>query len=122
MADIRQIYGRKLKFWSPFEKRGYDICIIIIVESVFGHISAVHLAYDRKSKLSRKLKIILFIAACESILLYGSETWTMTKAQEKSLDGTYTKMLRMVLGLIRDTTKTIRQDQEQKIIIGGTLH
>ena len=52
-----------------------------------------------KSKLSRKLKIRLFIAACESVLLYGSEAWTMTKAQEKSLDGTNTKMVRMVLGL-----------------------
>ena len=41
----------------------------------------------------------MFIAACESVLLYGSETWTLTKAQEKSLDGTYTKMLRMVLGV-----------------------
>ena len=41
----------------------------------------------------------MFIAACESVLLYGSEAWTMTKAQEKSLDGTYTKMLRMVLGV-----------------------
>ena len=44
-----------------------------------------------KSKLSKSLKIRLFIAACESLLLYGSETWTLTKAQEKSLDGTYTK-------------------------------
>ena len=52
-----------------------------------------------KSKLSKSLKIRLFIAACESVLLYGSETWTLTKAQEKSLDGTYTKMLRMVLGV-----------------------
>ena len=50
-----------------------------------------------KSKLSKSLKIRLFIAACESVLLYGSETWTLTKAQEKRLDGTYTKMLRMVL-------------------------
>ena len=52
-----------------------------------------------KSKLSKSLKIRLFIAACESVLLYGSETWTLTKAQEKNLDGTYTKMLRMVLGI-----------------------
>ena len=40
---------------------------------------------------------MLFIVDCESVLLYGSETWTLTKAQEKGLDGTYTKMLRMVL-------------------------
>ena len=52
-----------------------------------------------KSTLSKKLKVRLFIAACESILLYGAETWTLTKAQEKSIDGTYTKMLRMVLGV-----------------------
>ena len=52
-----------------------------------------------KSKLSKSLKVRLFIAACESVLLYGSETWTLTKAQEKNLDGTYTKMLRMVLGI-----------------------
>ena len=51
------------------------------------------------SELSKSLKIRLFIAACESVLLYGSETWTLTKAQEKRLDGTYTKMLRMVLGV-----------------------
>lgn len=52
-----------------------------------------------KSELSKKLKIRLFIAACESVLLYGAETWTLTRAQEKSLNGTYTKMLRMVLGV-----------------------
>ena len=39
------------------------------------------------------------IAACELVLLHGSEAWKMTKAQEKSLDGTNTKMVRMVLGL-----------------------
>ena len=52
-----------------------------------------------KFKLSKKLKIRLFIAACESVLLYGSEVWTMTKAQEQSLDGTQTKMLRRVPGV-----------------------
>ena len=51
------------------------------------------------SKLSQKLKIRLFIAACELILLYGPEAWTLARAQKKSLDGTYTKMLRMVLGV-----------------------
>ena len=52
-----------------------------------------------KSNLSKSLKTRLFIAACESVLLYGSETWTLTKSLEKSLDGTYTKMLRIVLGV-----------------------
>ena len=38
------------------------------------------------------------IAACESVLLYGSKGWTMTLAKKKSLDGTYNKMLGMVPG------------------------
>ena len=51
------------------------------------------------SQRASALKVTFFIAACESVLLDGSETWTLAKAQEKSLDGTYTKMFRMVLGI-----------------------
>ena len=32
-----------------------------------------------------------------SILLYGSNTWTLTKRTEKKLDGNYTRMLRAIL-------------------------
>ena len=73
----RDIQVRKAKAWAAIHK----------LKNVWG------------SNLSKHLKIRLFIAACESVLLYGAETWTLTKAQEKSLDGTYTKMLRMVLGV-----------------------
>jgi hypothetical protein len=52
-----------------------------------------------KSSLSRKLKIRFFIAAVETILLYGCEAWTLTKALSKALDGCYTRMLRMVLNI-----------------------
>ena len=38
-----------------------------------------------------------FFRACvESILLYGSETWTMKKALQDRLDGTYTRLLMRV--------------------------
>ena len=47
-----------------------------------------------KSSMRRELKIKFFIATIESILLYGCETWTLTVKQEKSLNGTYTRMLR----------------------------
>ena len=50
-------------------------------------------------KSSLKIKIRLFIATVESVLLYGSETWTLTKQMEKQLDGMYTRMLRMVLNV-----------------------
>ena len=35
------------------------------------------------STLSKRITIILFIAAVESVLLYGAETWTITQTMEK---------------------------------------
>ena len=49
-----------------------------------------------KSSLEKEIKLQLFRATTESILLYGSATWSLTKFEEKSLDGTYTSMLRIV--------------------------
>ena len=47
-----------------------------------------------KSNLANSIKLQLFRATAETILLYGSTTWSISKADEKSLDGT--RMLRMV--------------------------
>ena len=52
-----------------------------------------------KSDLRRDLKIRLFTDTVESVLLYGSETWTMTKRLTKIIDGCYTRMLRMALNI-----------------------
>ena len=43
------------------------------------------------------MKRSFFQAAVASILLYGCTTWTLTKRQEKKLDGNYTRMLREIL-------------------------
>lgn len=51
------------------------------------------------SNLSNTLKLHTFKSLVEPILLYGSETWTMTKAMLKSLDGCYTNLLKRVLNL-----------------------
>lgn len=51
------------------------------------------------SNMSRDVKLQLFRATTETILLYGSSTWTLTKQEEKALDGTYTRMLRKVLNV-----------------------
>lgn len=51
------------------------------------------------SKLKKSIKIRLFLTTVESVLLYNCNTWTLTKNMEKSLDGTYTRMLRMVLNV-----------------------
>ena len=50
-----------------------------------------------KSDLTDKMKRNFFQAAVVSILLYGCTTWTLTKRQEKKLDGNYTRMLRAIL-------------------------
>ena len=52
-----------------------------------------------KSSMNRKLKIRLFLATVESVLLYGSETLTVDKSLQKRLDGWYTRMLRMALDI-----------------------
>ena len=51
------------------------------------------------SNLSRDFKLQIFKAAIEPILLYGSETWTLSKRLEKRLDGTYTRLLMRVQNL-----------------------
>ena len=52
-----------------------------------------------KSSLRRSMKIQLFQSLVLSILLYGAETWTLTKTLQKKLDGVFTRMLRKTLGL-----------------------
>ena len=52
------------------------------------------------SDMKRILKIRLFQATVESILLYGSESWvTIPATLSKQIDGCYTDMLRMALNI-----------------------
>ena len=52
-----------------------------------------------KSNIQRESKIGIFQATAQYVLLYGSESWTLTKKLNKSLDGCYTRMLRKVLNI-----------------------
>ena len=45
------------------------------------------------SNLSRDFKLRIFKATVEPILLYGSETWTLSRKLGRRLDGTYTRLL-----------------------------
>ena len=49
------------------------------------------------SKLLPVTTIRPFRVTVESVLLYGSETWTVTKKLEKSVNGCYNRMLRTAL-------------------------
>ena len=51
------------------------------------------------SKIPKKIKTRLFVSTVESVLLYGSETWTLTKTLNKQLNGCYTRMLRMAYNI-----------------------
>ena len=46
-----------------------------------------------RSDLDIILKVRLFKACVESILLYGSETWTFTSKMKFRIDGCYTRLL-----------------------------
>jgi len=50
-----------------------------------------------KSNLNRTLKIRLLTSTVEAVLLYGCETWSLSKKQEQELDGCYTRMPRKAL-------------------------
>ena len=45
------------------------------------------------SQLPKSIKLEIFRATVKPILLYGSDTWTLSKKLEKRLDGTYTRLL-----------------------------
>ena len=51
------------------------------------------------SGLPRQIKLSFFFATVESVLLYGSECWTLKPTLQTSLDGCYTRMLRAVLNI-----------------------
>ena len=52
-----------------------------------------------ESNLSTRIKKSFFRATVESILIYGSTTWTLTASLERKLNGTYTRMLRAALNV-----------------------
>ena len=59
-----------------------------------------------KSHLSKKIKLLIFKTIVEPILLYGSETWTLSKKMEARLDGTYTRLLMRVQNISWKTHPT----------------
>jgi hypothetical protein len=52
----------------------------------------------KQKRVSRQLKLKLFLACVETVLLYNATTRTMTKTLTKRSDGCYTRLLRYALG------------------------
>ena len=59
-----------------------------------------------KSAVSEALKMRIFRACVEPVLLYGSETWTLTVYLTNRLDGCYTRLLRKAKGLTYHERRT----------------
>ena len=49
--------------------------------------------------MPRKTKVGVLTAAVVSVLMYGSESWTLTKPLTNRLDGLYTRLLRFALDI-----------------------
>ena len=67
------------------------------------------------SKLATRLKIRIFRATIEPILLYGSETWTLPVRLQKRLDGCYTRLLMRAKNLSWKQHPTLNQIYEELI-------
>ena len=57
----------------------------------WGALDGLHIIW--KSNIPDEMKREFFRAIVESVLMYGSNTWTLTKRLESKRDGTYTRML-----------------------------
>ena len=62
-----------------------------MAECAAHHYGSIRL--DQQTVIRAKIKVTVFKTAIEPILLYGSETWTLTKQMERQLDGTYIRLL-----------------------------
>ena len=75
-----------------------------------------------KAAIKNETKIKVFKASVETILLYGSESWTLNVARSKKLDGSYTKMLRAVYNIswrdhVTNNSGVLRPGSLTKIVI-----
>ena len=71
--------------------------INVRIGQAWSAITRMHLIW--RSQMELGLKRRFFSATVVSILLYGCETWSMTKNCERKLDGAYTKLLRYASGV-----------------------
>ncbi len=62
-----------------------------------------------KSSMSKELKRV-FVAAVVAIHLYGCERWTLTTKEQNSLDGCYTRMLRMAMNVSMTWREKVRYE------------
>ena len=83
------------KYLGGYTNSGYDMNTRI--GQAWSALNSLNKVWKAAIKKETKLKV--FKASVETILLYGSESWTLNVARLKKLDGSYTKMLRAVYNI-----------------------
>jgi len=71
------------------------------IQRRIGYASAVMSSLDnlwKHKRLSLPIKLRFYLALVQSVLLYASETWTLTVAGSKTLDAFHMKCQRRILG------------------------
>ena len=135
-GNIKSLAGKEIKYVEEFTYLGSNIAssqkdIDIRIGKAWGAIEGLRTVW--KSTLPTNLKRYFFRAAVETVLIYGSTTWTLTKQLENKLNGTYTRMLRVCLnmpwnqhptkeqlyGHLSPVTESIR---EQRLRFAGHCH
>ena len=71
--------------------------------------------------MRKEIKVRLFPAAVESILLYGHESWIVTPKIELLLNGTYNKMLRKATNVKWWECKTNAEVYEEVPLLGNKI-
>ena len=82
--------GDKLKEVDDFKYLGgrtQSTSVDITVRKALAWSACHRLRKVWNSNLQKQIKKRLFLSTVESVLLYGAETWTLTKTLEKQLNG-----------------------------------
>jgi len=98
-SDIKASDGSTIKRVDDFKYLGsWLVNTKIEIESRIAQTwsTATKLRRIWRSHIRPNLKKNFLNSCVISILLYGCETWTLTKTLERKLDGTYTKLLRYI--------------------------
>ena len=85
------------KYLGGFTDSGYDMNTRIC--QAWSALNSLDKIWKAAIKNETKLKVFKASVAIETILLYGSESWTLNVARSKKLDGSCTKMLRAVYNI-----------------------
>jgi hypothetical protein len=108
-CEIRDSSGNLIKVVKDFKYLGSYIAftekdVEIRLGKAWGALNQLDTIW--KSNLPENLKRNFFKAVVESVLVYGSTSWTLTNALENKLDGAYTRMLRAALNISWKEHKT----------------